>query len=185
MAYLETQTAEHLLPMIYEGLVCLARKRLAYYGTREYSHPAELVHEAYLRVVTNKQASFEGRRHLFFVISRTMRDLLIEGVRRNAAGKRGGGFLNVELEAMDITVEPHPKELLDLGRALQKLTQDSPASAQVVVLSYFVGLTHPEIAQLLSLSRATIERRWRYARSWLRQELAGTEREGIRRRNSA
>jgi RNA polymerase sigma factor (TIGR02999 family) len=158
--------------MIYDGLVGLARNRLARYGTREYLNPAELVHEAYLRVVESKQASFEGCRHLFFVISRAMGDLLIEGIRRNATEKRGGGLLHVELEAVEITIEPHSREYLDLERALRRLAYDSPVSARVVMLSYFAGFTYPEIAGALRISRATVERHGKHARTWLRHELS-------------
>lgn len=166
-------TADHLLPLIYDGLICLACNRLARYGPREYLHPAELVHEAFLRVMRNKRASFEGGRHLFFLISRSMRDLLVEGIRRNETGKRGRGSINVELEAVEVAVEPLRTELFDLKRALRRLADENPACAQIVILSYFAGLTHPEIADALKLSRATVERRWSQARTWLQEELAG------------
>ena len=97
----EPRTAEHLLPMIYEGLISLARNRMARSGNREYLNPAELVHEAYLRAVRGQRAHFEGCRHLFFTISRAMRDLLVEGSRRNATDKRGNGLLDIELESVE------------------------------------------------------------------------------------
>ena len=173
----ERRAAEHLLPLIYNGLLKLARRRMERYGSREFQNPAELVHEGYLRAVKSQAASFEGCRHLFFVVNRTMQDLLVESVRRHAAGKRGGGLRSVELETVEISVEPDRRELLDLDRALRKLARDNPGCARVVVLSYFFGLTHPEIASLLRLSRATVERRWKYARLWLRRELSG---DGVR-----
>ena len=169
----EPLIAAHLLPKIYDGLVCLARHRMARYGAREYLSPAELVHEAYLRVVGSEPAGFDGCRHLFFVINRAMGDLLVESLRRNATGKRGGGLPNIDLESVEIGVESRRREFLDLERALRRLARHRPACAQVVGLSYFVGLTHSEIAKALRLSLATVERRWRYARTWLRRELAG------------
>src|SRR5829696_4291365 len=84
----ESRAAEHLLPMIYDGLLKLARNRMALYGDCEFLNPAELVHEAYLRVVKGVPASFEGCRHLFFAINRAMGDLLVESIRRGATGKR-------------------------------------------------------------------------------------------------
>jgi RNA polymerase sigma factor (TIGR02999 family) len=167
----EQGAAENLLPMIYDSLVHLARNRMVRYGTREYLNPAELVHEAYLRVVRGNRTRFEGRRHLFFVISRAMKDLLIEDIRRNLTGKRGSGFSRVELETTAIAVESRPGEYLDLKVALRRLARNNSGCAQVVVLSYFVGLTQSEIAGRLQLSLATVERRWKYARTWLRREL--------------
>lgn len=169
----DLRAPEQLLPTIYDDLVYLARNRMTQYYARDYLNAEELVHEAYLRVVRSKRAGFEGRAHLFFVINRAMRDLLVESIRRNATEKRGGGLLAVELDTVEVTVEPRYREFWDLERALRGLASDSPSCAQVVMLSYFAGLTHTEIAGALRLSRATVERRWEYARTWLRHELSG------------
>lgn len=167
--------AEHLLPAIYDVLLGLAWRRLARHATGDFAHPAELVHEAYLRVVGDGRAGFEGCGHLFFAIDRAMRDLVVESFRRRATVKRGGDFVRVELAAADVAVEPRGREFLDLERALRRLARDRPHCAQVVVLSYHAGLTHPEIARALCLSLATVERRLQAARAWLQRELAVME----------
>jgi RNA polymerase sigma factor (TIGR02999 family) len=134
--------------------------------------PTELVHEAYLRVTGGQRDTFEGRRHFFFAVSRAMRDLILEGARRRGSLKRGGNYLRLPVEIAELSaVDPH-ENMLDLELALKKLERESPDRAQVVLLSYFGGLTHPEIAEVLGLSRATVERRWSYARIWLRRELS-------------
>jgi RNA polymerase sigma factor (TIGR02999 family) len=167
----ETDSAARLLPLVYEELRRLARARMSRLGPGQTLTPTELVHEAYLRVAGGKQDNFEGRRHFFFAASRAMRDLLVEGVRKKGSLKRGGNSLRLSVEVAELTTaDPHEK-ILDLDFALKKLERESPDRAQVVQLSYFGGLTHPEIAELLGLSRATVERRWSYARIWLRREL--------------
>jgi RNA polymerase sigma factor (TIGR02999 family) len=172
----DPQAAERLLPLVYDELRRLARARIARLGPRETLTPTELVHEAYLRVVGSTHASFEGRRHFFFAASRAMRDIMVENVRRRTSLKRGGTWLRVAMESDEITLETPGESFLDLNRALHKLECESRDRAQVVLLSYFGGLTHPEIAEVLGLSLATVERRWSYARAWLRRELspAGT-----------
>lgn len=168
----ESDSAARLLPLVYDELRRLARARMARLGPGHTLTPTELVHEAYLRIVGGKNDSFEGRRHFFFAVSRAMRDLIVEGARRKGSLKRGGNYLRLPVEVAELTTVESQTDLLDLDLALQKLERESPDRAQVVVLSYFGGLTHPEIAEIMGLSRATIERRWNYARTWLRRELS-------------
>ena len=108
-----------------------------------------------------------------------MRDLIMEGARRRDSLKRGGNYLRLPVEVAELAAVDPKENVLDLDFALRKLEDESPDRAQVVVLSYFGGLTHPEIAEVLGLSRATVERRWSYARIWLRRELS---RQSTRRR---
>jgi len=75
-------------------------------------------------------------------------------------------------EMQKLAVEGSPEPLLELDLALQKLERRSAESAQVVLLGYFGGLTHPQIAGALGLSLATVERRWRSSRAWLQRELS-------------
>jgi RNA polymerase sigma factor (TIGR02999 family) len=168
----EAEPAARLLPLVYDELRRLARSRMARLGPGQTLTPTELVHEAYLRVVDGKRDSFEGRRHFFFAVSRAMRDLLVEGARRRGSLKRGGNYLRLPVDVAELTTVDPQESILDLDFALRKLEQESPERAQVVLLSYFGGLTHPEIAEVLGLSRATVERRWTYARIWLRRALS-------------
>lgn len=170
-----SQAAAQLLPLVYDELRRLARARMAD-RTGGTLTPTDLVHETYLRVAGRKTAGFEGRRHFFFAASRAMRDVMVEKVRRKATRKRGGHLLQVELEGTERAFQAPPDALVDLRRALAKLERESPDGARVVLLSYFGGLTHPEIAEVMGLSRATVERRWSDARAWLRRELSRSPR---------
>ena len=99
-------------------------------------------------VVGRKTCSFEGRRHFFFAASRAVRDIMVENARRKAGPKCGGDLLRIEFEEAEIALQTPPEDLLDLERALDKLERESPDRARVVLLSYFGGLTHPEIADV-------------------------------------
>jgi RNA polymerase sigma factor (TIGR02999 family) len=168
----DSTSAARLLPLVYDELRHLARARMARLGPYQTLTPTELVHEAYLRVMDGSSAGFEGRRHFFFAASRAMRDIVVESFRRRACRKRGGDQRRIALEDAEIAIEGFRENLLDLDRALRKLEAESPERAQVVLLSYFGGLTHPEISVVLGLSLATVERRWCYSRAWLKRELS-------------
>jgi RNA polymerase sigma factor (TIGR02999 family) len=164
----EPSAAALLLPLVYEELRHLARARIARLGRDQTLTPTELVHETYLRLAGRSR--FDGRRHFFFAASRAMRDYLVERARRKASLKRGGGYRLVPADDLAAIATPR-EDLLDLERALARLERENSAAARVVALSYFGGLTHPEIAEVLGLSLATVERRWVYCRAWLRREL--------------
>ncbi len=100
-----------------------------------------------------------------------MRRLLVERARARRAEKRGGDAVRVTLT--DAAVAQDPVDVLDLDRALERLQRFDPRQAEVVELSYFGGLTYPEIASLVGISEATVDRDLRHARAWLRRELAG------------
>jgi len=166
-------SAQKLLPLAYEELCALARARLARLGEGFGLSPAELVHEAYLRVAGDGSAAFDGRRHFFFAVARGMHDILVESARKKASLKRGGSYVVVSGKLDDVPATEATEELIELDMALKKLERKSSESAQVVLLGHFGGLTHPQIAAALGLSLATVERRWRASRDWLRRELSG------------
>jgi RNA polymerase sigma factor (TIGR02999 family) len=167
-----TIPAAELLPQVYEELCMLSRARIARLGPRQALSPIELVHEAYLRVATGHDDRFEGRRHFFFAVSRAMHDILVEGVRRDESLKRGGEYVVLSGAAADLASEGSGERVLELALALRKLARKSAESAHVVLLCYFAGLTHAQIATVLGLSLATVERRCRFSREWLRRELS-------------
>jgi len=166
------QAAGELIPLIYDELRRLARARLARLPSGQRLTPSELVHEAYLRVVRRKSAGFEGPGHLFFAVSRAMQDITVETARSTACLKRGGDAQRMDFHDVHLACQPPPEDFLDLERALNKLRREDPVRARVVLLRYFEGLTHPEIAKTMGLSLATVERKWSRARSWLHRELS-------------
>jgi RNA polymerase sigma factor (TIGR02999 family) len=170
----DSQTVAELLPLVYGELQHLAKARLARVRAGEELTPTELVHEAFLRVAGHQTAGFDSRRHFFFAASRAMRDVLVENARRRASLKRGRAVSWTELEGEKLAVQAPPEYLLDLERALAKLELAHPDCSRVFLLSRLGGYTHPEIAELIGRSRATVERRVSRARAWLRRELSSS-----------
>ena len=138
-----------------------------------------LVHEAYLRLVGDDDPGWNSRGHFFGAAARAMRDILVEQARRKASLKRGGDRRR-EGDAADlaIAIDAPASDLLALDELLERLEEQDPRKAQVVMLRFFAGLTNPQIAEILGVSLPTVERDWRFARSWLQRELGATDEPG-------
>jgi RNA polymerase sigma factor (TIGR02999 family) len=161
-----------LLPLVYRELRRLAQQRLAREKPGQTLQATALVHEAYLRLVTGPQARrWEHRGHFLAAAAEAMRRILVENARRKRAERHGGRFERRELNDIDIAAPPPPEDLLALDEALAKLEAEDPVKAQLVKLRYFAGLTEEEAASALGISRATVQRHWRYAKAWLHSEL--------------
>jgi RNA polymerase sigma-70 factor, ECF subfamily len=102
-----------------------------------------------------------------------MRRILVEHARARKARKRGGGDAGVTLSAPIEAPQPDPVDVLLLDEALDRLEAYDPRQARIVELSYFGGMTYPEVGASLGISEATVHRSLRHARAWLRRELAG------------
>ncbi|MCA8979755.1 MAG: sigma-70 family RNA polymerase sigma factor [Planctomycetes bacterium] len=157
---------------LYDELRRLAQRRLAELPPGQTLQPTALVNEAWLRLAGRDSPLPPGRRATMFLVSRAMRDLLVEDARRKGTRKRGASGERVPLEAADRAVDSGTEDALAVSEALEALERESEATAQVVQLRYFGGLTIPEIADALGRSVSTIERQWVYARAWLRRRMA-------------
>jgi RNA polymerase sigma factor (TIGR02999 family) len=158
---------------LYEELRRLAAAQRHRMQPGETLNTTALVHEAYIRLVGRLDLDWNDRHHFFCTAARSMRDILVDEARRGAAAKRGGGRYRVDLEGLECAVEFDPDDLLALDEALTKLEREDATDHRIVMLRYFAGLTIPEVAELLGLSLRSVERRWRFCRSWLARELKG------------
>ena len=62
-------------------------------------------------------------------------------------------------------------DVIDLHLALEELSADDERQGRVVGLRYFGGLEVDDVAQVLGVSKTTVERDWRVARAWLGNRL--------------
>lgn len=169
----DPRAADQLLPLVYDELRRLAAQRLAHEKPGQTLQATALVHEAYLRLVGDQQ--FNGRGHFFAAAAEAMRRILIEQARRKGRVRHGGGRRRLDLDDVPSLAGASPDDLLDLDDALARLAALSPPRAELVKLRFFAGLTLPEAAQALGVSRATAERHWAFARAWLYAELTGAD----------
>src|SRR5262249_8122698 len=109
--------------------------------------------------------------HFFAAAAEAMRRILVENARRKTRRQHGGGRLRVELEAAEVLAKGSSEHLEALDEALDTLNQEDPATAELVKRRFFAGLTMPEIAGVMTISLATVEHHWTYARTWLFAEL--------------
>jgi RNA polymerase sigma factor (TIGR02999 family) len=171
--------AEQLLPMVYDELRKLATAKLSREKPGQTLQSTALVHEAFLRLVdTDKAQHWKSRGHFFAAAAEAMRRILVENARRKKRVKRGGEWARQELNDFSIAAPEIHEDLIALDAALVRLKTVDPQAVELVHLRYFVGLSVDEAASLLGMSPRSADRLWAFARAWLHQEIAGTERCG-------
>ena len=174
---------DELLPVVYEELRSLARGRMAAESPGHTLQTTALVHEAYLRLLGDGDATWQNRRHFYGAASEAMRRILVEHARRRQARKRGGDRRRVDLELIGGAFDEEPAVTLGLDRSLEQLRLRDERMYDIAMLRHFCGLTNEETARTLDISSRTVRREWGYARLWLRKAMigAGTADDGARR----
>jgi RNA polymerase sigma factor (TIGR02999 family) len=160
-----------LVPLVYPHL----REVAGAYIRREKDpgllQATSLVHELYLRLRNQRKADWEDRVHFYTFAAKVMRMILIDHARSVQAERHGGTAEHVPLSDDLAWVELGSPELLELDRALDELNRIDPAKVQLIELRYFLGHTAEETADLMGLSKATVDRQVGFARAWLYRKL--------------
>lgn len=163
-----------LLPTVFEELRRIARRHLSREAPGHTLQPTALVNEVYLRL-TGRRADLESRVHFFAFAARLMREILVDHARARRTHKRGGEAQRVDFEAalgVAAEVAVDLDTVLAVDHALRRLEEFDAEQSRTVELRYFSGLTLPEIAGVMEISLATVERRWSVARRWLAREIS-------------
>ena len=163
-----------LFSLVYTELRALAAAKLAHEQAGHSLDATALVHEAYLKLVGDQQ--FDGRGHFFAAAAEAMRRILVDQARTRRALKRGGGAVRVDVEPDRLAAPAPDDELLALDEALSRLAESHPEHAALVKLRYFAGLSADDAASALGISPSTADRRWAFARAWLKLAMAADER---------
>jgi RNA polymerase sigma factor (TIGR02999 family) len=175
----DPQAAEQLLPLVYDELRRLAAEKMAHERPGQTLQATALVHEAYIRLVdTEKAQHWNSREHFFRAAAEAMRRILVDSARRRGSLKRGGGLNRVELDQAAISESLPCEDLLAISEALDRLAEHDAPKAELVKLLFFGGLSVQEAADALQISRATADRHWAYARTWLYCDLHRDPRRG-------
>ena len=167
----DSAAAEQLLPLVYDELRRLAAARLAREKPGQTLQATALVHDAYLRLVDVQQAQrFNSRGHFFGAAAEAMRRIMIEKARRKKA-REIDNQPPIPIDRLELSMPIPGDDLLALNEALDRLQLRDSASAELVKLRFFAGLTVPEAAEALGIPLRTAQRNWTYARTWLHREL--------------
>jgi RNA polymerase sigma-70 factor (ECF subfamily) len=163
--------ANRLLPVVYDELRARARYYLRSGKPGDTLQPTALVHEAYLRLA-GQPAGWEGRTHFYAVAAMAMRQILIDHARYRKREKRGGDAARVTLSDAVAQVASPDVDVMALGEALERLAALNERQARIVELRYLAGLTVDEVAEVLGVSKRTVEADWTFAKAWLKAELS-------------
>jgi RNA polymerase sigma factor (TIGR02999 family) len=163
----EPSAFEQLLPLVYPHL----REVAAAYIKRE-RNPGELqatalVDEVCMRLIGQRKADWQDRAHFYTFAAKVMRMILTDQARSNIARKRGGGAQHVPLNDQIPWIKIGSESLIDLNRALDELSAIDGYQVQLIELRYFLGCTAEETAELMGVSKATVDRDLKFVRSWL------------------
>lgn len=169
----EPEAVNRLIGLIYDDLHRLADHHIRNERVGHTLQPTALVHEAYLRLVEFKEATWKDRAHFIAVASTIMRRILVDHARRRLAAKRGSGKRADLDEARDVGQLSHAQsaELLALDEALEKLAKLSPRQCQILEMRFFGGLSMEEIAEACNLSTRTVKRDLTAARIFLHDAM--------------
>ncbi|MCA8972190.1 MAG: sigma-70 family RNA polymerase sigma factor [Planctomycetes bacterium] len=171
----DSEASGQLLEAVYEQLRSLARASMQKEPSGSTLQPTALVHEAWLRVLGRGHDEFENRRHFFASAAIAMRRILVDAARRRKAKKRGGSREQVDLDHVDLVIEPPDDRVIAVDEAVRALESTDPRKGEIVNLRYFVGLTAQETAAELGISISTLEREWRFIRAYLQRVIGDHE----------
>ncbi len=171
----DERALEQLMPLVYGELRRLAGRYLDREREGHTLDTHDLIHEAFLRLIGQRQMDWQSRAHFFAIAAQSMRRILVDHARRRGARRHGGDVRQLLLSDVADLAAHRDDHLLALDDALTDLAREDEALARIVDLRFFGGLEHDEIAVLLGVSNPTVRRRWRLARAWLYRRLSGSE----------
>ena len=171
----DREALDEMLPLVYDELHRLAARYLARERPDHTLQPTALVHEAYLRLVRQRDVDWRNRAQFVGLAAGIMRRILVNHARDRVAAKRSGDRERVSLSLVEAPAGSPDVDLLALEAALDRLAALDARKARVVELRFFGGLTMDEVSTVLDISRATVERDWSFARAWLYDAIVGPE----------
>jgi RNA polymerase sigma-70 factor, ECF subfamily len=174
-----------LVPLLYDELRRLAASYLRRERRNHTLQPTALVHEAYLRLVDQKDVHWQNRGHFIALAAQLMRRILVDHARGHQAAKRGGPLPKLSLDQAIVYSQERAGELVCLDEVLSRFAEIDPQAARIVELRVFGGLTVEETAGLLGISAATVKRDWSMAKAWLAREIQKEASNGPSRINAA
>lgn len=167
----DAEALQKLTPLVYGDLRRLAARYLRSELPNHTLQSTALVHEAYLRLIDQRNIRWQNRAHFFGISAQLIRRILVDYARARKAGKRGGQAARIQVDESIAAPEEQNLDLVVLDDCLKLLSTIDPQQARVIELRYFAGLTVEETAEVMHVSPTTVKREWRLAKAWLHREI--------------
>jgi RNA polymerase sigma factor (TIGR02999 family) len=167
----DRDSLDRLLPVIYDELRRVAANQLQRERENHTLQATALVHEAYLRLLEQRDVDWRNRAHFFSIAAEMMRRILVNYAVQRGAQKRGDGAARLSLDEAVSVSDEKDFDVVALDEALRELAAYDETQARIVELRFFGGLTIEETAQVMSVSDSTVKREWRMAKAWLKTKL--------------
>lgn len=169
----EPEALGDLMGLVYTELREMCRRALSGERHANTLNPTALVNEVYMRLANLKRVRWENRKRFFAFAATLMRRIIVEHARATKAQKRGGLQERIDLELVDIPDYQDPIDVLDLDAVLEQLQTQDPFLAHLIELRFFAGLSEADAAEVLGVSKTTVQREWRVGKRLLEQLLRG------------
>lgn len=169
----DREAFDRLAPLVYDELRNLAHRYMRRERPGHTLQTTALVNEAYIRLIDQKSVRWQNRAHFFAIAAGMMRRILVDYARRRLYEKRGGDAHQVSLDEAAVLAPERAADLVAIDEALMSLAAHDPRKSEIVTLRFFGGLSIEEVAEVLAISRTTVQREWRAAKAWLYHALSG------------
>jgi len=167
----DSHALSKLIPLVDNELRKLAQVKMAKERPGHILQTTALINEALMRLIAGKQIDWNSRTQFYGLLAKRMRQVLIEYARKVLAEKRGGRAEHVDVTEAVLLSPEKSEELIRLDELLTTLAKTDELKAKIIEHRYFGGFTVEEVAKILDTSPSTVEREWRFARSWLKREM--------------
>jgi RNA polymerase sigma factor (TIGR02999 family) len=169
----DKEALDGLVPLVYEELRRQASRYLRHERVGHTLQTTALIHEAYLRLIDQKNVHWQNRAHFFGIAAQLMRRILVDHARTKKRAKRGGSNIRVSFVEAEAMAQGPDLDIVALDEALERLAAIDEQQSRIVELKFFSGLTVDETAEVLGISPATVKRDWSMAKAWLHREVSG------------
>ncbi len=167
----DRQSTDRLLEAVYDQLRRIAQQHMKDEKPGHTLEATALVHEAYLRLVRNKELKWSSRAQFYVAAAHAMQRILVEHARKKKRLKRGGDRRPVASNVLDLASDENLEDVVAINEAINRLEGEDARAALVTRLRFYAGLTVEETAKAMKLSERTVMREWAYARAWLHDAL--------------
>jgi RNA polymerase sigma-70 factor (ECF subfamily) len=168
----DKEALDALVPLVYDELRRQASRYLRHERVGHTLQTTALIHEAYLRLVDQRNVHWQNRAHFFGIAAQLMRRILVDHARTKKRAKRGGSDVRISLSEATLKTRAQDLDIVALDEALERLAAIDEQQSKIVELRFFSGLTVEETAEVLSISPATVKRDWSMAKAWLHREIS-------------